>query len=400
MAKHIKYPILFKDNNVKESHDLSEKSQDNNSDLTDSKNIYDSEFRKDCSNYNKLPHILPAKKRIIAIGDLHGDYQLTLDCLKIAKVIDDELKWIGSDTVVIQIGDQVDRCRPMIGKKCTDPKTTPNDEGRDIEILNLFNSLHKKARQYGGGVYSLLGNHEIMNVQGNLNYVSYKGLEQFKDEKNPETGKKFKSGEEARRYLFKRGNKYGKLLACTRQTAMIVGSNLFVHAAILPKLAKKYNVKDINILVRKWLLKEFSSNMSIPGIGKLKDILVNYEVSPFWPRLLGNLPNDISLKDKKCMKYLRETLDLYKCNNMIIGHTPQFYANKSGISSTCTGINEKNEKSMGVWRIDTGSSKAFKKFDSKSSESSGGGDSHNLSEERQPQVLEIIDDDTFNILKY
>ena len=52
-------------------------------------------------------------------------------------------------------------------------------------------------------VISLLGNHEIMNVQGNMNYVSYKGLEQFKDEINPETGKKFKSGKEARKYLFK-----------------------------------------------------------------------------------------------------------------------------------------------------------------------------------------------------
>ena len=102
MVKHIKYPVLFKDNNIKESHNLDfknrstesvEKSSENNSDLTDSKNIYDSEYSQDCSNYNKLPHILPAKKRIIAIGDLHGDYKLTLDCLKIAKVIDDKLKW-------------------------------------------------------------------------------------------------------------------------------------------------------------------------------------------------------------------------------------------------------------------------------------------------------------------
>mgnify|MGYP003331832918 CR=1 FL=1 len=35
-----------------------------------------------------------------------------------------------------------------------------------------------------------------MNVQGNMNYVSYKGLQQFKDEINPETGNKFKSGKD------------------------------------------------------------------------------------------------------------------------------------------------------------------------------------------------------------
>ena len=37
--------------------------------------------------------------------------------------------------------------------------------------------------------------------------------------------------------------KYAKFLACTRQTALIIGSNLFVHAAIVPDLAKEYKVK-------------------------------------------------------------------------------------------------------------------------------------------------------------
>ena len=64
------------------------------------------------------------------------------------------------------------------------------------------------------------------------------------------------------------------------------------------------------------------------------------------------------------------------------------YSNKTGISSTCTGVNEHNEKNMGVWRIDTGSSKAFESFDSEE-----------LSETRQPSVLEILDDNKFNILK-
>lgn len=396
MSDSIKYPILF--SNKKDSSLKDNKLYDETLDKSDSKDYsntmdskYDSEFEKDCNGYSKLPHILPAKKRIIAIGDLHGDYQLTIDCLKIANVIDNDLNWIAkpSDTVVIQIGDQVDRCRPNIDSKCDDPNTTLNDEGRDIDILNLFNSLHKKAHLHGGGVYSLLGNHEIMNVQGNLNYVSYEGLQQFKDEINPDTGKKFNSGKEARKFLFKRGNKYANMLACTRQTAVIIGSNLFVHAAIVPKLARIYNVKDINIMIRKWLLKEFSSEKEVKGIGRIKDILVNYEVSPFWPRLLGNLPNNIPLNDDRCMDFLQETLDLYKCNNIIIGHTPQFFSNKSGISTTCKGINEKNEKNMGVWRIDTGSSKAFEQFEQ----------NNKLSEEREPQVLEILNDNTFNILK-
>lgn len=396
MSGCIKYPILFNGGNMNKifNSDL-EKSKETGfknvkSSKTDNENLYDSDFEEDCKSYDKIPHIIPSKKRVIAIGDLHGDYDLTIDCLKLANLIDDKLNWIAKpkDTVVVQIGDQVDRCRPLVGKKCTDPKTTANDEGRDIDILNLFNDLDKKARKYNGAVISLLGNHEIMNVQGNMNYVSYEGLKQFENEINPETGKKFENGAEARKHLFKRGNKFANLLACTRQTAVIVGSNLFVHAAIVPKLARKFNVKDINIMVRKWLLKQFSSTKDIEGIGKLRDILVNYEVSPFWPRLLGSLPPDIGIEDEKCEKYLEETLNLYKCNNIIIGHTPQFYSNKTGISSTCKGINKHNDKNMGVWRIDTGSSKAFESFDSEI-----------ISETRQPSVLEIIDDNKFNILK-
>ena len=72
---------------------------------------------------------------------------------------------------------------------------------------------------------------------------------------------------------------------------------------------------------------------------------------------------------------------------MIIGHTPQFYSNKTGISNTCTGVNEQNEKNMGVWRIDTGSSKAFDTFSSEE-----------LSEPRKPSVLEILNDNEFNII--
>ena len=394
MSGCIKYPILFSGGDMNRIYDFElEKSKDKGfKNIKDVKEetLFDSEFEEDCENFDKIPHILPAKKRIIAIGDLHGDYDLTIECLKLAKIIDNELNWIAKpkDTVVVQIGDQVDRCRPLVGKKCTDPKTTLNDEGRDIDIINLFNDLDKKAREFNGAVISLLGNHEIMNVQGNMNYVSYEGLKQFENEIDPKTGQKFESGLAARKHLFSRGNKYANLLACTRQTAVIIGSNLFVHAAIVPKLAKKYNVKDINIMVRKWLLKQFSSTKEVTGIGKLKDILINYEVSPFWPRLLGSLPPDMAIEDDKCVKFLEETLNLYKCNNIIIGHTPQFYSNKTGISSTCKGVNKHNEKNMGVWRIDTGSSKAFESFDSEAN-----------SEMRQPSVLEIIDDNKFNIIK-
>lgn len=345
-------------------------------------------YKKYCSKYERIPHILPKAERIIAIGDIHGDMQLTIDCLKLAKVINDDFEWIAEppNTIVVQIGDQVDRCRPTQSLKCDNPEATPFDEDSDIKILEFFTELNKKARSKGGYVISLLGNHEILNVDGNMDYVSYKGIKQFENEINPETNEKFKSGLEARKYLFKNGNKYAKFLACTRQTAVIIGSNLFVHAAILPNLARKFEINELNLLIKKWLLGIINNSDKIKGIGKLSDILFNYEKSPFWPRFLGNLPPNVSIEDETCVDYLVEPLELYNCNNMIIGHTPQpFTKNKTGINVTCRF--EEKEINKGVWRIDVGSSLGFEKFKN-----------NKIKNNTKPQVLEILDDNKFNII--
>lgn len=402
----MKYPIIFKgieDFGLKNIYSLvenfnqcggdnspsEEKDSPSGIDIINAPLSSDSDlFEEYCKDYDKLPHILPSKKRIICLGDLHGDYKLTLDCLKLAKIIDDDLNWVAEpkDTVVVQIGDQVDRCRPDVDHKCDNPDTTPFDEASDIKILEFFTDLHKKAKKKGGAVYSLLGNHEILNVTGNMNYVSYEGVKQFEDEINPETGKKFQSGKEARKYLFKKGNKYSKFLACTRQTALIIGSNLFVHAAIVPELAKKYKVEDLNIIVRKWLLDLINDDDKLEGIGKVSDILLNYNLSPFWPRVLGNLPQNLPLEDETCVEYLMETLDLLNCNNMIVGHTPQPFAkSKTGINVTCR--DEKEGINRGVWRVDVGASLGFDNFKNKK-----------IKPLTKPQVLEILNDNEFNVL--
>lgn len=207
------------------------------------------EWDIDCKDFSDspLPSSLPAVRRIIAIGDLHGDWNMTLESLKIAGVINEDNDWIGDDTVVVQIGDQIDRCRGY-QYKCDHKNATINDENSDVKILKFFTSLHKQAQEKGGAVYSLLGNHELMNVMGDLRYVSYKGLTEFDSNNSMIKGKK------NRKDAFKKGNDLANFMACTRQSALIIGSNLFVHAGIVPKLAEKYQVKDINKLIRKWLL--------------------------------------------------------------------------------------------------------------------------------------------------
>lgn len=66
--------------------------------------------------YSRSPHA-PArtpgtptfKRRVVAIGDLHGDLPNALKVLEMAGVIDSERQWTGNTDYLVQTGDIVDR---------------------------------------------------------------------------------------------------------------------------------------------------------------------------------------------------------------------------------------------------------------------------------------------------
>jgi hypothetical protein len=343
-------------------------------------------WKEKCSKYNveSQPHILPPVKRIIVIGDIHGDKEMTFESLKIAKLIDNNGKWIGGDTVVVQVGDQVDRCR-YTGIPCNLKQATENDEGNDWEILQYFTKLHKQAQEVGGAVYSLIGNHELMNVSGDFRYVSYEGLREFDNYKKPD-GTGFKDGKEARKWAFDLGNPISEFLACTRQVALIIGSNLFVHGGILPQIAKKYSVKNLNELMSLYLLDKLDNKQS-------KDFIYS-NISPLWTRKFGNIgiqkftKKNNNVEKNECNNLLKPLKKIYQVDKIIVGHTPIL---EEGISSVCNGK---------IWLTDYGLSKAFDKFDKNLVESETSSEEHHRSTSRKAHVLEILDDGKIiNILK-
>ena len=356
--------------------------------------IYDGTFKQHCGknkyyDFEKMPHILPKVERIVTFGDIHGDFELAVDLLITAKVIDNDHNWIGGKTVVVQVGDQVDRCRPKRKGDCKDKNYLgDNDENSDIKILEFFHNLNKKAKAKGGMVICLLGNHEINNVFGSMSYVSYKGIVGFKDEINPKTGNTiaqdkgfvgtdYEIGLQVRKYLFERGRKYAQFLGCARQSIVIIGSYLFVHASVVEELAENFpnynGIKKINVLIREWLLNLRRSKDVIPGTNlNMRDLLLNSEVSPLLPRNLGYLDANLNMTDEKCMTELYNVYKSYNIYGMIIGHTPQLNE-EDGITLTCTG--ELKGKKIFVARVDSGSSHAFDIFASKP---------------RGPRILEIL----------
>ena len=377
--------------------------------IPDYNNFSQKDLSKLCKKYEKLEYIIPGPiKRIIAIGDTHGDYDMTIKALLLAKVIKingNNIEWVGGNTYVIQIGDQIDRCRPNI-KRCDE--MINNRKPGDINILNLFTNLHTLALKSGGAVYSLLGNHEIMNVLQDLRYVSYEDLKFFSRKEDNETKKEiikelkrkkniynnsinnikksilkgkiidhneiykrkkkikmiddtynkyFKNVDlwkAIRKYHFKPGNKYAKFMACTRLSILVIGDCLFVHAGVLPDLAKKYKdgIIAINLIVSSWLLNKIKKS-------DIKHLLKNTNYSPFWPRILGKIRPNIDETETICKNNMTKTLNIFneihKTNikYMVVGHTPQFNINKKGINSTCSGK---------LWRIDIGISDAFNPY--------------------------------------
>jgi Calcineurin-like phosphoesterase len=101
--------------------------------------------------------------RLVAVGDVHGDVAAFQKILREAGVVDADGAWVGGETVLVQLGDLIDRGPSMRG------------------TLDFVMGLEQKASARGGRVVSLLGNHEVMNVTGDLRYVTAGNYAEFAD---------------------------------------------------------------------------------------------------------------------------------------------------------------------------------------------------------------------------
>lgn len=95
-----------------------------------------------------------APARVVAVGDVHGAYAEFVSILQRTGIIDNSLNWKGGRTTFVQTGDILDR----------------GPESR--KALDLLMKLEGQAAQQDGKVVALLGNHEVMNMVGDLRYVS------------------------------------------------------------------------------------------------------------------------------------------------------------------------------------------------------------------------------------
>ena len=271
-----------------------------------------------------------APARIVAMGDFHGDEVAMETALQIAGVIDEEANWIGGETALVQLGDQLDR-----------------EDGERI-ILDTLIRLRNESLEAGGGVYFLLGNHELMNVEEDFRYVTEGGWYAFADvpydDQDP-TLLEYEGIQRGRVSAFRPAGVYARQLA-PNNVVMVIGETLFVHGGILPEHVE-YGLENINMEVRAWLNGEDEEPDVIGG-----------DNSPVWSRHYSDDP------DEEDCALLAETLDALGIERMVVAHTVHL----TDIESACEEL---------VSKVDVGMSSFY-----------GG----------TPQVLEITGD-AINILE-
>ncbi|NIM58668.1 MAG: hypothetical protein GTO16_06960 [Candidatus Aminicenantes bacterium] len=305
-------------------------------------------------------------EKIVAVGDIHGDYQAFVEILKGTGLIDKKLHWTGGKTHLVQIGDVLDR----------------GDYAK--EILDLLMQLEKEAEEAGGMVHMLIGNHEELNVTGLIfnreefttrQLVSFlpdgyreKQVKRFRkilgDNPTTETGlyasldsdlipywenmfnevKASRRHPARREYLYNFNKKYGKWIV--KQNAVIKINNIvFAHGGVSERLSK-WELKRINNRLRLELedLRRAAMNQTRPKIQDYQRQIVYAPDGPYWYRGFYLMDED---ENKDTVDTILKNLG---AEYMVIAHTPQVIKSK-----------EDMQLFQGrIWIIDTGISKIYR----------------------------------------
>jgi hypothetical protein len=271
-----------------------------------------------------------APGRVVAIGDVHGDYPAFVRTLRNARLVDGNERWIGGDATLVQLGDLLDR------------------GANEAECWSLLRRLQADAPRAGGGrVIRLLGNHEVMNVCAIAsNFIHPAGHGAFGTD---------------RLLAFAPGGAIATEMADCCTVAAIIGDSCFVHAH-LPADATRESLETLNQATQRWLRGEPAQPEDdvictlvevdgFQGSGRPQysaatclplalSHMAERDKSPIWGRLLSS-PSGEQPSHEHC-DALRQSLARLGVSRLVVGHTPQRV-----INAACDGL---------VWRCDTGMS--------------------------------------------
>lgn len=284
-------------------------------------------------------------QKVVSIGDIHGDLLFWLTQLHTKGLIDTDGRWVGGNTIVVQLGDILDRH----GRPSTiDTVHNPREE---IDILQHIHGLNLEARKDGGKIISLAGNHELMQFSAVASVLRKQRQAHELEDTEPLwaelfTANKYEGefhvegwgGVAAKRVAFQPGGLMACYFAIYKPVLIQINDWLFVHGGV-PLLRNddrdsQRSVESLNAEWRKFLL---------GNVAKIdKEV---YDL--MWDRSWSHP----STNSEECGSKILPVFEEFGLNveraALVVAHTIQ----REGVKPFCDAR---------VWRVDLGGSEAFK----------------------------------------
>ena len=230
----------------------------------------------------------PLPDKMLVVSDIEGNFEAFKQLLRAGQVIDTAFHWSFGNGHLVLNGDFFDR-----GLYVT-------------ECLWLVYKLESEAEAAGGKVHFILGNHEVMNLSGDFDYVRNKYMENAQ-----------LMGEEYNMW-YDDHTELGRWLR-TKNAVERIGDMVFCHGGISPELAHtELSLTEINDISRNYLGKNYSEIYD-----SLAQIVFDQN-GIFWYRGAA--------KAKLTQKQVDYILAFAGAKHMVVGHTlvPQVMALYSG----------------------------------------------------------------------
>ncbi len=222
--------------------------------------------------------IRPEPRRVVAIGDLHGDLRAFGAIARECGLLDERGSWCGGDTHLVLMGDLVGGTRSRL-------------------LLHAVMRLEREARRTGGRVHTLLGNHDLLPVAGRFERLTRTERRHY------------------RKGDFRGDGPYAEWVR-GRPTIIKIGETVFVHAG-LDRWALDTNPGEVNAQVRAWITHHQGKGPKPP---KATRWAVDEDRGPLWTRAFRARRR--KPRDAPSTKKIRNILERLGAERIVLGHSP------------------------------------------------------------------------------
>jgi hypothetical protein len=225
--------------------------------------------------------------KILAISDIESNYKAFRDFLIKSNVINQNLEWTFGNGHLVLAGDFVDR-----GYFTT-------------QVLWFIYKLEQAAKEDGGFVHFIIGNHELKMMYGDYMVTSpkYYHVASILEKKQVE--------------LYDQQSFIGKWMG-SKNAIEIINGNLFAHGGIHPDLAEtKLSLEEINQLMRNNYYHSFSPRSTKTP----EQFIISAITGPCWYR--GYFRDDLT------QQQVEAGLEKFNARAVVVGHTLQSKVRKA-----------------------------------------------------------------------